>query len=101
MRARAGFFYVGVFLLCLTTLVLQILQTRILSVISYYHLAFFAISMAMFGMTAGEMAFEVLRRIALASAFGMQFRSWHARGSNSPLPRTSCPGLWLSSFGRK
>jgi predicted membrane-bound spermidine synthase len=32
---------------------LQIIQTRILSVVAWYHLAFFAISMAMFGMTAG------------------------------------------------
>ena len=34
---------------------LQIVETRILSVISFYHLAFFAISMAMFGMTAGSL----------------------------------------------
>jgi hypothetical protein len=31
---------------------LQIAETRLLSVISWYYLAFFAISMAMFGMTA-------------------------------------------------
>ncbi|HYM03187.1 MAG TPA: hypothetical protein VET85_09595 [Stellaceae bacterium] len=61
MRARAGFFYGGVFLLCLTTLVLQILQTRILSVISYYHLTFFAISMAMLGMTAGALRVYLAR----------------------------------------
>jgi hypothetical protein len=36
-------------------LLLQIVETRVLSVISYYHLAFFAISMAMFGMTAGSL----------------------------------------------
>src|SRR6516162_383676 len=36
-------------------LMLQIVETRILSVISFYHLAFFAISMAMFGMTAGSL----------------------------------------------
>jgi len=32
---------------------LQLTQTRILSVVAWYHLAFFAISMAMFGLTAG------------------------------------------------
>jgi hypothetical protein len=32
---------------------LQLIQTRILSVVAWYHLAFFAISMAMFGLTAG------------------------------------------------
>ena len=42
------------FLLCACLLVLQIVETRILSVISFYHLAFFAI-MAMLGMTAGSL----------------------------------------------
>jgi hypothetical protein len=44
-------FLIGLFLVCMCGLMLQIIETRILSVISYYHLAFFAISMAMFGMT--------------------------------------------------
>src|SRR5215472_15730862 len=48
-------FLAGLFLLCACVLILQIVETRILSVISYYHLAFFAISMAMFGMTAGSL----------------------------------------------
>src|SRR5262245_25657220 len=48
-------FLVGLFLLCMCVLMLQIIETRILSVITYYHLAFFAISMAMFGMTAGSL----------------------------------------------
>ena len=48
-------FLFGVFLLCACVLMLQIIETRILSVIAYYHLAFFAISMAMFGMTAGSL----------------------------------------------
>jgi len=34
-------------------LMLQIIETRIISVISWYHLAFFVISIAMFGLTAG------------------------------------------------
>ncbi len=46
-------FYAGVFLTCLATLMLQIIETRLLSVTAHYHLAFFSISMAMFGMTAG------------------------------------------------
>src|SRR6202049_4246950 len=37
----------------LATLMLQIIETRIISVISWYHLAFFVISIAMFGLTAG------------------------------------------------
>ena len=46
-------FYAGLFLITAATLMLQVVQTRILSVMAWYHLAFFAISMAMFGLTAG------------------------------------------------
>lgn len=49
-------FYTGVFLTCMCGLMLQIMETRILSVIGYYHLAFFAIGVAMLGMTAGALA---------------------------------------------
>src|SRR5215469_6257430 len=45
----------GLFLICMCGLMLQIIETRVLSVISYYYLAFFAIAMAMFGMTAGSL----------------------------------------------
>jgi hypothetical protein len=48
-------FLLGLFLICMCTLMLQIIETRILSVISYYHLAFFSISIAMFGITAGSL----------------------------------------------
>src|SRR5262245_39364388 len=54
MRRKAAFL-TGLFVLCAFVLILQIVETRILSVISFYHLAFFAISMAMFGMTAGAL----------------------------------------------
>jgi len=46
-------FYIGVFLLSFAALMLEIVQTRILSVVVWYHLAFFVISLAMFGLTAG------------------------------------------------
>jgi hypothetical protein len=46
-------FYIGLFLITACTLMLQMIQTRILSVVAWYHLAFFAISMAMFGLTVG------------------------------------------------
>jgi hypothetical protein len=48
-------FLTGLFLICMCGLMLQIIETRILSVISWYHLAFFSISMAMFGMTVGSL----------------------------------------------
>ena len=46
-------FYSGLFLITAATLMLQVIQTRIMSVVSWYHLAFFVISIAMFGLTAG------------------------------------------------
>ena len=50
---RAGLLYLGVFAVALATLMLEILLTRITSVIAWYHLAFFVIALAMLGMTAG------------------------------------------------
>jgi hypothetical protein len=41
------------FLIALSTLALEVTLTRILSVTTWYHLAFFAVSIAMLGMTAG------------------------------------------------
>jgi hypothetical protein len=46
-------FLSGVFLITFSSLLFQILQTRIMSVIAWYYLAFFAISVAMLGMTVG------------------------------------------------
>ena len=79
-RARLAF-YAGVFLLCQSVLMLQIVQTRILSVITHYHLAFLSISMGMFGLTVGALwvqrrppardageLFATLARIAVAYA---------------------------------
>ena len=50
---RKSPFLAGVFLITLSLLIFQILQTRILSVIAWYYMAFFAISVAMLGMTVG------------------------------------------------
>lgn len=46
-------FYAGLFTLALATLVLEVVDTRVLSVLTWYHLAFLAISFAMLGLTAG------------------------------------------------
>jgi hypothetical protein len=45
--------YAGLFLVALATLMYEILLTRIFSVTLWYHFAFVAISVAMFGMTVG------------------------------------------------
>jgi hypothetical protein len=54
-RRTMRLFLTGLFLICMCSLMLQIMETRLLSVIAWYYLAFFAISMAMFGMTAGSL----------------------------------------------
>jgi len=52
--------YGGLFMVTLSTLMLEILLTRIFSVTMWYHFAFMAISIAMFGMTAGAVAVYLL-----------------------------------------
>jgi spermidine synthase len=64
---RKGPFLLGVFLITFSLLVFQIAQTRILSVIAWYYLAFFAISVAMLGMTVGAV-WVYLRRERFRSA---------------------------------
>src|SRR5579859_4827137 len=53
-QPRAGMLtYAGVFVVTMVTLMYEILLTRIFSVTMWYHFAFLAISIAMFGMTLG------------------------------------------------
>ena len=52
--------YFGLFFIALSVLMYEILLTRIFSVVAYYHFAFMAISIAMFGMTIGAMLVYLL-----------------------------------------
>src|ERR1043165_5616117 len=72
--------YTRVLLASMATLVLEILVTRITSVVALYHLAFFVISLGMLGMTAGAVlvyvrpawfADDVLEQRLVQSALGM------------------------------
>ena len=45
--------YLGLFFVALATVMYEIVLTRIFSVTMWYHFAFVAISVAMFGMTVG------------------------------------------------
>jgi hypothetical protein len=54
LRARP-ITYAGLFVVTLTTLMYEIVLTRIFSVAMWYHFAFVAISVALFGMTAGAL----------------------------------------------
>jgi hypothetical protein len=53
-------FLLGVFLLSGATLQYEVVLTRLMSVVSWYYLAFVSVSMAMFGMTAGALAVQLL-----------------------------------------
>ncbi|NOT30992.1 MAG: hypothetical protein HOP15_11140, partial [Planctomycetes bacterium] len=55
MQPSRPWFLLGLFLTTAATLCLEILATRLFSVISWYHLSFFAVSTAMFGMSAGAL----------------------------------------------
>ncbi len=74
--------FVGILLIALSTLAYEILLTRIFSVTMWYHFAFVAISIAMFGMTVGALIVYLFprwfpdrgvpRQLALCSlAFGI------------------------------
>jgi hypothetical protein len=55
--------YAGLFFVALSTLMYEILLTRIFSVTMMYHFAFVALSVAMFGMTAGALAVYLTPRL--------------------------------------
>ena len=60
-RARAGT-YAGLFLVTLSTLMYEIVLTRIFSVTMWYHFAFVAISVALFGLTVGALVVYLFPR---------------------------------------
>ncbi|MBI4031090.1 MAG: hypothetical protein HY370_05390 [Proteobacteria bacterium] len=60
-RKNPGGFYLAVGMICAAVTALQVLQSRIFSVVTWYHLAFLTISIAMFGLTLG--AIEVYRGV--------------------------------------
>ena len=51
--ARVSWLTSGLFFVTLATLMLEVLDTRLLSVLTWYHLSFLAVSVAMLGMAAG------------------------------------------------
>src|SRR5262245_57327006 len=80
MQPSRPWFLLGLFFTTAATLCLEILDTRLFSVISWYHLSFFAVSTAMFGMSAGALRvylskgeFEGPRAAEALGRVGMQF----------------------------
>ncbi|HUU46060.1 MAG TPA: hypothetical protein VM118_10045 [Acidobacteriota bacterium] len=61
-------FYVVIFLICFATLVFELSLVRLFSVIMFYHFAFLAVSLALFGLgAAGLYVFVFRRRFSPAS----------------------------------
>src|ERR1700687_1642509 len=56
---RTTSFFFGLLLLCASTLMYEVVLTRLLSVVCWYYLAFVSVSMAMFGMTAGALLVQL------------------------------------------
>jgi hypothetical protein len=86
--AHPRWFLAGVFLTCMCGLMLQIIETRVLSVLANYTLAFVAISIAMLGMTAGALLvfhrFDTTyspARLSDALARVMSYFAWSVLGS--------------------
>ena len=68
-------FLLGLFFITGATLLLEVLNTRLLSVVTWYHLSFFAVSMAMFGMATGALwVYLQPRRFNVDNAFDSLFR---------------------------
>ena len=61
--------YLGLFVIAFATLSLEITLVRLLSVTTWYHLSFFAISLGMLGMTAGARRVYLQRRSFEGDAF--------------------------------
>src|SRR6476659_9358614 len=69
VRAGARTF-AGLFLVTLSTLTYQLLLTRTFSVTMYYHFAFVAISVTMFGMAVGALLVFLRPRVFVADRTG-------------------------------
>ena len=68
--------YIGLFLTTLSLLQFELFLTRIFSVTMWYHFAFMAISLAMFGLAAGAIFIELIKKRkahAMLANFGLLF----------------------------
>ncbi|KPL02685.1 MAG: hypothetical protein AMJ90_05180 [candidate division Zixibacteria bacterium SM23_73_2] len=102
--------YAGLFMVTLATLMYEILLTRIFSVTMWYHFAFMAVSVAMFGMTVGAILVYLLPNyftqkrakyhLALSSLlFGLSIVVCFLIYLNTPLvTNTMIGGLFSSAF---
>lgn len=87
--------YIGVFLISLATLMFEILLTRVFSVTMWHHFAFMAVSLAMFGTTAGAGA------VFLAPRYFEAHRATFQMGVSSLLFAASTVGSVLILTGTR
>ncbi len=82
------------FLAALATLLLELLDSRLLSVLTWYHLSFFAVSLAMLGMAAG--AIFVFLAGDRFQGYGLQLRlpRW-TMGLALSIPATHVLSLYI------
>ena len=74
----SGWAYLAMFLVAWATLTLELLCTRIVSAMAFYHLAFFVLSLAILGMTAGALlVYRYPRHFEPASALP-RYADWFA-----------------------
>ncbi|MEK7485933.1 MAG: hypothetical protein AABZ60_16545 [Planctomycetota bacterium] len=71
--------YLGIFLIAFASLALEVTLVRLLSVTTWYHLAFFAISTAMLGMTAGATQVYLSQKIFTAENLSKKMYSYSLR----------------------
>src|ERR1039458_3025868 len=79
-------FFIGLLLLCACTLMYEVILTRLLSVVSWYYLAFVSVSMAMFGMTAGALVVQLRPAFFVKDMLPMRlYQAVLAMGASMPL----------------
>src|SRR5438093_4328070 len=82
--------YIALFLTTLSLLQFELFLTRIFSVTMWYHFAFMAISLAMFGLAAGAIFIELMKKRkahAMLANFGLhrvRFTLLHHLDENRP-----------------
>src|SRR5712664_3557496 len=105
---RWGRVYCGVALTSLATLLLELSLTRIFSVVFYYHFAFLAISIALFGLGAGGVfsyvvggmrgnLFAQLGTLAVANSLCVVASLWFVLSRPSELTNVTLAGIYLAS----
>jgi hypothetical protein len=107
-RASRSHIYAGIAFTTLATLVLELSLTRIFSVVFYYHFAFLAISIAMFGLGAGGVfsyvvaersknLYRGLGMLALADALAVVAALWFVLSRPAELGYGTLALVYLAS----